>query len=95
VSVGATEKRVGRPLRIDEQCLERRDRARPHAAAGRGIEGVSTKMFNGHETEGMDCRLGDNKSWKKRTLQQQSEEVCFSGDRTGFSTWTVEIRPGQ
>ncbi len=56
---GATEKRVRKPCNIDEQRLERSDRAWPHAATGRGVERVSTKILNGRETQGIDRRLGD------------------------------------
>jgi hypothetical protein len=71
---GATEKRVRKHCDIDEQRLDRGDRARPHAAPGRGVERASTKILNGRETQGIDRRLGENQSWEKRTLQRQSEE---------------------
>jgi hypothetical protein len=47
---GATEKCVRKHCNIDEQRLERRDRARPHATTGRGVKRVSTKILNGGET---------------------------------------------
>ena len=59
---GATEKRVGKPCHIDEQRFERGDRARPYAAAGRGIECVATKALNRRETQGIDRCLGKNQS---------------------------------
>ena len=71
---GATEKRVGKPCRIDEQRLERGNRARPHAAAGRGVERISTKILNRRETQGIDRRLGENQSWKRQILQGKSEK---------------------
>ena len=81
---GATEKRVRKPSNIDEQRLERADRARPHAAAGRGIERVSTKILNGPETQGIDRCLGDNQSWKRRTLQRQSKERLYAPRQRAF-----------
>src|ERR1700728_2457483 len=53
---GATEKRVRKDCNIDEQRLDRRDRARPHATTGRGIEGVVTEALQGGEAQGIDRR---------------------------------------
>jgi hypothetical protein len=39
-----------KPCKIDEQRLERGDRARPHATAGRGVKRVFTKILGGGET---------------------------------------------
>ena len=92
VSVGgATEKRVRQSYNIDEQRFERGEGARPHAAAGRGIEGVFTKIFNGRETEGIDRRLGDNQPWKKRTLQWQSEERLYASRQRTFVSRASDI----
>ena len=63
---GATEKCVRKHCNIDEQRLERRDRARPHATTGRGVEGVATEALQGREAQGVDRRLGENHSWKRR-----------------------------
>jgi hypothetical protein len=93
---GATEKRVRKPCNIDEQRLARGDRARPHAAAGRGIERVSTKILNGRETQGIDRCLGDNQSWKRRTLQRQSKErLCAPRQRAFVSRASdIHVRNG-
>jgi hypothetical protein len=83
---GATEKRIRNPCKIDEQRLERGDRARPHATAGRGVKRVSTKILDGRETESIDRCLGDNKSWKRRALQWQSKErLCAPSQRASVS----------
>jgi hypothetical protein len=61
---GATEKRIRKPCNIDEQRLERGDRARPHAAASRGVERIATEALEAGEAQGIDRRLGKNQSWK-------------------------------
>ena len=43
---GATEKRTRKPCNIDEQRLERDDRARPHSAAGSDVKRVSAKILD-------------------------------------------------
>jgi hypothetical protein len=74
---GATEKRVRKHCNIDEQRLERGDRARPHAPAGRGIARVATEVLEGGEAQGIDRRLSKNQSWKRRPLQGLSEERLY------------------
>jgi hypothetical protein len=92
VSVGGTtEKRVRKPCNIDEQRLERGDRAWPHAAASRGVERVSTKILNGRETQGIDRRLGDNQSWERRTLQRQSEKRLYAPRQRTFVSRASDI----
>jgi hypothetical protein len=88
---GATEKRVRKHCNIDEQRLERDDRARPHAAASRGVERVSTKILNRRETQGVDRRLGENQSWKRRTLQRQPEERLYAPRQRTFIRRTTDI----
>jgi hypothetical protein len=88
---GATEERVRKRCNIDEQRLERGDRARPHAAAGRGVERVSTKILNRRETQGIDRRLGENQSWKRRTLQRQSEERLYAPRQRAFVSRASDI----
>jgi hypothetical protein len=88
---GATKKRVRKPGNIAEQRLDRRDRARPHAAAGRCVDSISAKIFNGRETQGIDRRLGDNQSWKKRTLQRQSEERLYTSRQRTFVSRASDI----
>src|SRR6202453_2101139 len=66
---GAADERVRKLCNIDQQRLDRGDRARTHAAAGRCVERVSPKILNGRETESIDRGLGDDQSWKKRALQ--------------------------
>src|ERR1700733_12870377 len=84
---GATEKRVRKHCNIDEQRLDRGDRARPHAAAGRGVERISTKILNRRETQGIDRRLGENQSWKRQTLQGKSEKRLFAPRQRTFISW--------
>ena len=93
---GATEKRVREHCNTDEQRLERGDRARPHAAAGRGIERVSAKVLDGRETQGIDRRLGDNQSWKRRTFQRQSEERLYAPRQRTFVSRAanIDVRDG-
>jgi hypothetical protein len=92
ISVGsATEKRVRKPCNIDEQRLERGDRAWSHAAAGRCVERVSAKILNRRETQGVDRRLGENQSWKKRTLQRESEERLYAPRQRTFIRRTTDI----
>ena len=47
---GAAEERAEEHCDIDEQRLKRGHRARPHAAAGRGIERISAKALDGRDT---------------------------------------------
>ena len=93
---GATEKRVRKHCNIDEQRLERDDRARTHAAAGRSVERVCTKILNRRQTQSVDRRLGENESWKRRTLQWQSEERLYApGQRTFVSRASdIHVRDG-
>ena len=87
----AADERVRKPCHIDEQRLERGDRARPHAAAGRGVERVCTKILNRRETQGIDRRLGENQSWKRRTLQRQSEERLYAPRQRTFVSRASDI----
>jgi hypothetical protein len=75
---GATEKCVRKHCNIDEQRLERRDCARPHATTGRGIKGVGTEALQGGEAQGIDRRLGENQSWKRGPLKGQSKERLYA-----------------
>ena len=88
---GATEKRVRKPCNIDEQRLERGDRARPHAAAGRDVKRVSAKILDDRDTQGINRRLGDNQSWKRRTFQRQSEERLYAPRQRTFISRTSDI----
>ena len=87
----AAEECVRKPCKIDEQRLERRDGARPHAAAGRSIQRVSTKILDGRETENVDRRLSDNQSRKKRTVQRQSEERLYAPRQRAFVSGASDI----
>jgi hypothetical protein len=88
---GATEKRVRKHCNIDEQRLDRGDRARPHAAASRGVERVSTKILNRRETQGVDRRLCENQPWKRRTLQRQSKERLYAPSQRTFVSRASDI----
>jgi hypothetical protein len=87
----AAEERVREPCNIDEQRLERGDGTRPHAAAGRSIEGISTKIFNGRETESVDRRLGENQPRPRLTLRRQSKERFYASRQRTFVSRATDI----
>jgi hypothetical protein len=57
---------------------------------------VSTKALEGGETQGVDRCLGKNQSWKRRTLQRQSEERLYAAcQRTSISRASdIHVRDG-
>src|SRR5271167_2572035 len=70
----AAEDCVWERRHLGQQRLERGDRAWPHASAGRRIDRIGGKVFEGGNTEGVDRGLGENEPWEGLSRPRHAEE---------------------
>ena len=91
---GAAEKRAGEHCDAGEQRLERGDRARPHAAARRGVERVPAEALDGRDAQRVDRGLGENQPWKRRTLRGQAEERFGAACQRTFVGRSADVDVG-